>query len=410
VPHPKVKLSDDSGNAVSVTSNRLDVNAYLSATPTIDIGDVSLLLGGTAASTNVGANTDQTLRVTMAVDDTLTQTLLGLSHANEDDGHTSGDKGIMALGVRNNSLSTTFSSTDGDYTPIAVDSAGQVYVTDIWNSFTPKQTGEAASTSGHYGIGALAVRHDSLSAYAGIDEGDYTFLQVNASGALYVDIADGGQLDTIIDTLETTLTAIETDQAAIEALLITIDSDTDAIKTAVQILDDWDDSNYANVNINLAGSDAPTGGGAESGALRVTLANDSTGVISIDDGGNTITVDGTVSVNSHAVTNAGTFAVQAGHDITGMVSGINADIDTSAEQLDGGTDGYDVACKRVDLKASPTNTDDIWVGDSGVLANGLGGGIRLSPGDFYSIDIDNLTDIWVIAISADQAIHFNYFT
>ena len=61
----------------------------------------------------------------------------------------------------------------------------------------------------------------------------------------------GGQLDTIIDTLETTLTAIETDQAAIEvlltaanvdhaaneALLITIDSDTSAIKTAVEILD-----------------------------------------------------------------------------------------------------------------------------------------------------------------------------
>ena len=96
--------------------------------------------------------------------------------------------------------------------------------------------------------------------------------------------------------------------------------------------------------------------------------------------------------------------------MTGMVSGGNFDIDTSAEQLDGGTDGYDVACKRVDLKASPTNTDDIWVGDSGVLANGLGGGIRLSPGDFYSIDIDNLTDIWVIAISANQSIHFNYFT
>ena len=251
MPHPKVKISDDSGNTVAVdtsgASNALKVS--LLATPTIDIGDVSLLLGGTAASTNVGANTDQTLRVTMAVDDTLTQTLLGLSHANEDDGHTSGDKGIMALGVRNNSLSTTFSSTDGDYTPIAVDGAGQVYVTDVWNSFTPKQTGDAASTSGHYGIGALAVRHDSLSAYAGIAEGDYTFLQVNADGALYVDIADGGQLDTIIDTLETTLTAIETDQAAIEALLITIDSDTDAIKTALQLIDNAIDGTEMQVDI-----------------------------------------------------------------------------------------------------------------------------------------------------------------
>jgi hypothetical protein len=67
---------------------------------------------------------------------------------------------------------------------------------------------------------------------------------MNASGALFVDIANGGQLDTIIDALETTLTAIETDTAALEvlsiaanvdhaaneALLITIDEDTNAIK------------------------------------------------------------------------------------------------------------------------------------------------------------------------------------
>jgi hypothetical protein len=41
---------------------------------------------------------------------------------------------------------------------------------------------------------------------------------------------------------------------------------------------------------------AVVGGGAEATALRVTLANDSTGVVSIDDGGNTITVDGSVDV------------------------------------------------------------------------------------------------------------------
>ena len=70
MPHPKVKLSDDSGNAVSVTGNRLDVNAYLAATPTIDIGDVSLLLGGTAASVNNGAADATTLRVTIASDTT----------------------------------------------------------------------------------------------------------------------------------------------------------------------------------------------------------------------------------------------------------------------------------------------------------------------------------------------------
>lgn len=40
------------------------------------------------------------------------------------------------------------------------------------------------------------------------------------------------------------------------------------------------------------------GGGLEATALRVTLASDSTGVLSIDDNGGSLTVDGTVSVDS----------------------------------------------------------------------------------------------------------------
>jgi len=310
------------------------------------------------------------------------------------------------------------------------------------------------------------------------------------------------------------LDAMVVDLAAMEALLITIDSDTDAIKTAVQILDDWDDSNYANVNINLAGSDAPTGGGTESGALRVTLANDSTGVISIDDGGNTITVDGTVTANvsdgsgtaltsnsgkldvclhsedGTAITEtsgylnvsvrsggsinvigsaAGLYASAIGmeyadfdgsalpfladidtegdttpmqgskygvqynmlvnedgskspidqtsgqmittHGITGMVSGDNATISNStAEQLDGSTSGLDVACRRVDIMAHTSNTGYIFVGDSGVVANGSGGGISLAAGDFYSIDVDNLNDIWLIATVDAENVTYNYFT
>ena len=102
---------------------------------------------------------------------------------------------------------------------------------------------DAAHTSADTGNFILGVRNDTLAALGGTD-GDYVPFQMNSSGALFVDIADGRQLDTIIDTLETTLTAIETDAAAIEvlltaanvdhaaneALLITIDEDTNAIK------------------------------------------------------------------------------------------------------------------------------------------------------------------------------------
>ena len=56
MPHPKVKLSDNSGNEVSVTDNRLDVNAAITvASDSIDIGDVEIK--GHAAIAD-GSNTD----------------------------------------------------------------------------------------------------------------------------------------------------------------------------------------------------------------------------------------------------------------------------------------------------------------------------------------------------------------
>ena len=140
---------------------------------------------------------------------------------------------------------------------------------------------DSSHTDADTGNFILGVRNDTLAALGGTD-GDYVPFQMNSSGALFIDIADGGQLDTIIDTLETTLTAIETDQAAIEVLLTTIDADTGAIKTAIEILDDWDDSNYANVNANIAGTDIVGGAGSvASGVQRVTLASDDPAVVDL---------------------------------------------------------------------------------------------------------------------------------
>lgn len=56
-------------------------------------------------------------------------------------------------------------------------------------------------------------------------------------------------------------------------------------------------------------ADAPVGGGVEAGSLRVTLASDSTGVLSVDDNGSTLSIDD--GAGSITVDNGGTFAVQA---------------------------------------------------------------------------------------------------
>ena len=64
------------------------------------------------------------------------------------------------------------------------------------------------------------------------------------------------------------------------------------------------DNNIGNVDIVTV--PAPlnvVGGGTEAAALRVTIANDSTGVVSIDDNGGSITVDGTITANLAAGTN-----------------------------------------------------------------------------------------------------------
>ena len=96
-----------------------------------------------------------------------------------------------------------------------------------------------------------------------------------------------------------------------------------------------------------------------------------------------------------------------GHNITGMVSEVNGDIGTSAEDL---RPAGDTACKRVDMMANPANTGYIWVGDSSVVNDGTGGGIRLSAGDFYSVDVNSVNDIHVAATVNGELIMYTYFT
>ncbi len=134
---------------------------------------------------------------------------------------------------------------------------------------------DTAHNSGDKGVMFLGVRQDSQADFGA--DGDYVPLSVDADGKLRVAAAaaSGGATEAKQDVIETTLTAIETDAAAIEVLLTGIDSDTDAIKTAVQALDNAVDGNYLNANINIAGADVDANSGNKSGASqRVVIATD----------------------------------------------------------------------------------------------------------------------------------------
>jgi hypothetical protein len=186
----------------------------------------------------------------------------------EDSAHTTGDSGSFVLAVRQDTLAAS-TSADGDYAAFKVDGVGSLYVTDsgatalltsidsdIGNiaadtaalvvdlaaieveqlaqgttldsilavngtirantsSIDATLTGlskseDAAHASGDAGIMSLAVRNDTLAALAGAD-GDYAPLQVNADGALYVDVGtisvdDAALANTDFSTTQTSIT------------------------------------------------------------------------------------------------------------------------------------------------------------------------------------------------------------
>ena len=298
------RLVDSDGDALDDGAGRLKV--FLEAAD-LNIGNVDVLsiIPGTGA-TNLGKA--------------------------EDAAHTSGDVGVMSLGVLSAQASgcgAVSSITTGDYVSLQISSGTHAPGALIVTGGTKTQI---AFQAGDGGILGLCVRKDSVASLVDTD-GDFSALQVNSSGALYVDIADGGQLDALLDTIKV---------------------DTEAIKTAVELLDNA-----------ISGSE--------------------------------------MQVDVVAALPAGTNAIGiVGHDITDMVSNADIDIGTTGAAIMGST-----TCKRVDIMAHPDNTGYIWIGGSNVAVNR---GVRLSPGDFYSIDIDDVAKIYAVASVDQEDIVFNYYT
>lgn len=169
-----------------------------------------------------------------------------------------------------------------------------------------------------------------------------------------------------------------------------------------------------------------TGGGTEATALRVTLASDSTGVVSVDDNGGSLTVDGTVAATQSGTWNVGTVttvttvsavtaisnALPAGTNNIGDVDvasavatdfehGSNLDVDTAAEQLPNQTAKFGVT-----VKAARANTGLIYVGKSDVTAGTTDAtdGFELGAGESLFLPVSNANLIYVIGSANNQKI------
>lgn len=156
-------------------------------------------------------------------------------------------------------------STDGSATPIPAEATNglDVDVTRVIPGTSATHLGkgeDVAHASGDVGVLLLAVRRDTAAVGSDTD-GDNSTVNVDGSGRVWV---NGSGVTQPVSDAGASLTV---DNAALSVV----------------------------------------GGGAEATALRVTLASDSTGVLSVDDNGTTLsvddggaslTIDGTVAVSS----------------------------------------------------------------------------------------------------------------
>lgn len=151
------------------TNFRVRIDAYTSGTATVNLQSIPAAQMSTNITATVETNFDYL----------------------EDAAHVSGDRGAFILAVRNDGNSA-LSGTDGDYTPISVDSAGnpQVDILTVTPGTGASNLGkaeDAAHASADVGVMVLGVRNDANAALSGTDL-DYTPISVDSAGNPQVDI------------------------------------------------------------------------------------------------------------------------------------------------------------------------------------------------------------------------------
>ena len=208
-----VQLTDGTDSSLIDGSGNLQV--ILAANDGVDIGDVTInndIFAADAAAlpaegmmiiTDDGtdshflqSNAAGDLKVTLdseEIEVTLNGETVGLTNDPthlEDAAHASGDRGSMALAVRNDTLASLVDA-DGDYSALQVDALGALYVSLNGEALNVDigQAEDSAHSSGDEGVQMLAVRSDAGGSLVDADN-DYAPLQVTASGDLRVTLDD----------------------------------------------------------------------------------------------------------------------------------------------------------------------------------------------------------------------------
>lgn len=362
----------------------------------VDIGDVTInnSNGANAVHIQDGGNS-------ITVDGTVTATLA--ASVTEDSPSAGGETLVLVGGTRNDSA-VSQTSQNGDYGTIAIDAAGRIGIADLGGAITVDNGGtfavQATLQAGSASVGILGAN-------SGVDIGDVTIN--NAGGGSAVNIQDGGNVITVDGTVTANISAAVIGCTAVYdtngnssyvMMAGAVRNDSAVSMTSGDGYNSYiacdsagrigvcdlggtisvDNGGTFAVQATLQAGSASFGIlGANSGVdIGDVTINNSTGgsAVNIQDGGNTITVDAPVatpvyvrlsdgasaittlpvslaSVPSHAVTNAGTFAVQE--------SGSHIQVDDAAF-----TPATSKIC-MIGAEVDETGTDSVDEGDGGAV-------------------------------------------
>jgi len=223
---------------------------------------------------------------------------------------------------------------------VATDSTGVVSVDDNGGALTVDNGGTFATQVDGAALTALQLIDDVVH----IDD-TATHATGTTKGALIMGAAT--PTDGSVDANDIGAVAMSTDRRLhTDTQIVGQDADLTIADGGNAITVDW------------AGTAPPIGAGTEAAALRVTVATDSTGVLSVDDNGGALTVD-----------NAGTFAIQVS-DTSFAVADGNALGEGVLIQGDDGTDrkNINVDATTGDVQVDVTNT--VTVGSHAVTNAG----------------------------------------
>jgi hypothetical protein len=172
-------------------------------------------------------------------------------------------------------------------------------------------TEDAAAAANPVGTAVILVRADARGTGVVSADGDNVAQRGNDRGEAYVLDTD---LNTAVGTATTAAVSGDNNGSAV-AHLRGINTNLAAVLDLANGRVIVDGSEVTQPVSDAGGSLtidnaalSVVGGGVEATALRVTVASDSTGVLSVDDNGGSLTVDGTV-----AATQSGTWTVQPGN-------------------------------------------------------------------------------------------------